>query len=142
MYIKGCLSKSRGTCTICGKGSLAWLLGSSWQGHGNSSNTPSLRVGQPLLCCLSFEIWLLPKERQREGEGDYRMDGYFCMAPRQKVWWQKMAPTQSKLQRVGEDVTRPVATNDQINIYHLKKQTIEKLNSQARNTHNLNRVLL
>jgi hypothetical protein len=41
-------------------------------------------VGRPLLCCLSFETWLLPKGRQREGEGD-RMDSYFCMAPSQKV---------------------------------------------------------
>jgi hypothetical protein len=60
-----------------------------------SSNTLSWHVGQPLLCCLSFEIWLLPKGRHREGEGD-RMDGYFCIAPSPKVWQQKMAPKQSK----------------------------------------------
>jgi hypothetical protein len=34
---------------------------------------------------------LLPKGRQREGEGD-RMDGYFCMASREKVLQQKIAP--------------------------------------------------
>jgi hypothetical protein len=36
---------------------------------------------------LSIETLLLPKVRQREGEGD-RMDGYFCVAPSQKNWWQ------------------------------------------------------
>jgi hypothetical protein len=87
MYIKGCLPKSRGTCRTRSEGSLVWLLGSNWQGHGNSGNTPSLHVGWSLLCCLSFETWLLPKGRKREGEGD-RMDGYFCMAPSQIFWHQ------------------------------------------------------
>jgi hypothetical protein len=87
MYMKGCLLKSRDTCRTCGKGSLVWLLGSSGRGYGNSGNTLSLRVGQLLLCCLSFETWLLLKGRQREGEGD-RMDDYFCMAPSQRVWRQ------------------------------------------------------
>jgi hypothetical protein len=68
MYIKGCLPKSRGTCRTCTEDSLVWLLGSSWRGHGNSANRPSLRVGWSLLCCLSFDTWLLPKGRQREGE--------------------------------------------------------------------------
>jgi hypothetical protein len=49
---------------------------------------PSWCMGRLLLCCLSFETWLLPKGRHREGEGD-RMDGYFCMAPSPNVWWQK-----------------------------------------------------
>jgi hypothetical protein len=35
-----------------------------------------------------------------------------------------------------------VATNDQSNIYHFKKQTVEKLTSQARDTHDMHRVLL
>jgi hypothetical protein len=90
-HIKGCLPKSRGTYRTRGEGSLVWLLGSSWWGHGNSGNKTSFHVGWPMLCCLSFETWLLPKARQREGEGD-RMDGYFYMAPNQKVWWQKMVP--------------------------------------------------
>jgi hypothetical protein len=72
-----------------------WLLGSSLRGHSNSGNTPALRMGQPMLCCLSFETWLLPKGRQGEGEGDI-MDGFFCMAPSQKVWQQKMVPKQSR----------------------------------------------
>jgi hypothetical protein len=33
---------------------------------------------------------------------------------------------------VGGDVTRPIATNDHSNIYHFKKQTVEKLISQTR----------
>jgi hypothetical protein len=80
MYMIGCLPKSRGTCRTRDEGSLVWLLGSSWWGHGNSGNILSLGVEQSLLCCLSFETWLLPKGRQREGEGDI-MDGYFYMAP-------------------------------------------------------------
>jgi hypothetical protein len=36
----------------------------------------------------------------------------------------------------------PIATNDQSNIYHFKKQTVEKLTTQARNTHDLHQVLL
>jgi hypothetical protein len=91
--MKGCLSKSRGTCRTRGEGYLVWLL--SDIGHGISGNTPSWRMGWPLLYCLSFETWLLPKGRHREGEGD-RMDGYFCMAPSPKVWQQKMAPKQSR----------------------------------------------
>jgi hypothetical protein len=83
----GHLTKSMGTCGTRGEGSLVWLLGSSWRGHDNSSNTPSLSVGQPLLCCLIFETCLLPKGRQREGEGDI-MDDYFYMVPSQKVWRQ------------------------------------------------------
>jgi hypothetical protein len=95
MYIKGCLPKSRATCRTHGEGYLVWLLSYSWRGHGNSSNTPSWRVEQPLLYCLGFETWLLPKGRHREGEGDI-MDGYFCTAPSPKVWQQKMAPKQSR----------------------------------------------
>jgi hypothetical protein len=71
------------------------LLDSSWRGHGNLGNTHSLRVGQPLLCCLSFETWMIPKGRQRKGEKD-RLDGYFCVAPSQKLWQQKMVPKQSR----------------------------------------------
>jgi hypothetical protein len=108
-----------------------WLLGSSWLGHVNSYNTPSLHVGRPLLGCLSFETWLLPKGRQREGEGD-KMDGYFCMALSQNVWRQKMSPKQSRYQQAGGDITRPIATNNQSNIYHFKKQIVEKLTSQAK----------
>jgi hypothetical protein len=88
MYIKGCLAKSRGPCRTRGEGYLVWLLGYSWRGHGNSCNTLSWRVGRPLLYCLGFETWLLPKGRHREGERD-RMDGYFYMAPSPKVWWKK-----------------------------------------------------
>jgi hypothetical protein len=80
MYIKGCLPKSRGTYRTRGEDYLVWLFGYSWRGHDNSGNTPSWRVGRPLLCCFSFETWLLLKGRHREGDGD-RMDGYFCMAP-------------------------------------------------------------
>jgi hypothetical protein len=80
MYINGCLVKSRGTCRTRGEGYLVWLLSYSWQGHGNSGNTPSWHVGQPLLYCLSCERWLLSKGRHREGEGD-KIDGYFCMVP-------------------------------------------------------------
>jgi hypothetical protein len=86
--MKGCLLKSRGTCRICGEGSLVWLPCSSWRGRVNLGNTPSLPMGQPLLCCLSIETWLLPKGRQREGEGEKEgdiMDVYFCMTPSQKV---------------------------------------------------------
>jgi hypothetical protein len=75
MYINRCLPKSRDTCRTRSEGSLVWLLSSSWRGYANSGNTHSLRVGRPLLYYLSFETWLLPKERQREGEAD-RMDGY------------------------------------------------------------------
>jgi hypothetical protein len=60
------------------------------------------------------------------------MDGYFCMAPNQKVWWQKMVTKQSRSQQAKRDITRPIATNDQSNIYHFKKPTMEKLTSQAR----------
>jgi hypothetical protein len=87
MYIKGCLPKSRGTCRTRSEGSPVWLLGSSWQGHGNSDNTSSLRMRWSLLYCLRFETWLLPDGRQREGEGD-RMDGYFYVALSQKFWRQ------------------------------------------------------
>jgi hypothetical protein len=37
--------------------------------------------------CLIFETCLLPKGKQREGEGDI-MDDYFYMVPSQKVWRQ------------------------------------------------------
>jgi hypothetical protein len=40
------------------------------------------------------------------------------------------------------DVTRLVATNNQSKIHHFKKQTVEKLTSQARSTNNWHRVLL
>jgi hypothetical protein len=40
------------------------------------------------------------------------------------------------------DVTRFVATNDQSKIHYFKKQTVEKLTSQARSTNDLHRVLL
>jgi hypothetical protein len=95
MYIKWCLLKSSGTCRTLSEGSPMWLLDSSWRGHGNSGNTPFLRVGWSLLCCLSLETWLLPKGRQREGEED-RMNDYFCVASSQKFWCQKMAPKHSR----------------------------------------------
>jgi hypothetical protein len=41
-----------------------------------------------------------------------------------------------------ETSTGPFGTNDQNNIYNLKKQIVEKLTSQARNTHDMHRVLL
>jgi hypothetical protein len=63
MYMKGCLPKSSGTCRTRSEVFLVWLLDSSWRGHDNSGNTPSLHVGWSLLCCLSFETWLLPKEK-------------------------------------------------------------------------------
>jgi hypothetical protein len=84
MYMKVCLPKSRGTYRTHGEGSLVWLLGSSWRGHSNSGNTPSLRVGQSLLYCMSFETWQLPKGREREGERE-RIDNYFCVAPNHKI---------------------------------------------------------
>jgi hypothetical protein len=50
-------------------GYLVWLFGYSWQGYGNSSNAPSWRMRRSLLCCLSFETWLLPKgDKGRETE--------------------------------------------------------------------------
>jgi hypothetical protein len=79
--MKGCLQRIRDTCRICGEGSLVWLLGSSWRGHDNSGNTLSLRMGQILLYCLSFETWQLTK-----GEGGReRMDDYFCVAPSHQI---------------------------------------------------------
>jgi hypothetical protein len=104
MYIKGCLPKSRGTYRTCCEGSLVWLFSSSWWGHDNFGNTPSLPVGWPLLCCLTFETWLLPKGRQREGEGD-KMDDYFCMMPKQKFGgkkWRQNNPSSN-----GWDETSP-----------------------------------
>jgi hypothetical protein len=70
------------------------------------------------------------------------MGDYFYMAPRQKVWWQKMASKQSRWQREVGDVTRPIATHDQSNIYHFQKQIVEKLTTQARITHDMYHVLL
>jgi hypothetical protein len=85
----GCISedayrKVGGTCRTRNEGYLVWFLGYSWREHGNSRNTPSWHVGQPLLYCLSFETWPLPKGRHRVEEGD-RMDGYFCMPPNPEV---------------------------------------------------------
>jgi hypothetical protein len=85
MHIKVCLPKSRGSCRTRGECYLMWLLGYSWRGDSISGNTRSWHMGRPLLFCLSFETWLLPKGRHREGEGD-RMDDYFCMARSPKVW--------------------------------------------------------
>jgi hypothetical protein len=79
-----------------------------------------LTCGTAILCCLSFETWLLPKGRHKEGEGD-RMDNYFYMEPSPKVWRQKMAPKQSSSQQTFVDVTRLIATNDQSKIYIILK---------------------
>jgi hypothetical protein len=43
---------------------------------------------------------------------------------------------------VGRDIIRPVAFNDQSNIYHFKKQTVKKLTSEAKITHDMHQVLL
>jgi hypothetical protein len=67
MYMNVSFPKSMGTCRTCGEGSLVWLFSSNSLGHGNSGNTPSLRVGQLLLCCFTFETWqLLKGGRERE----------------------------------------------------------------------------
>jgi hypothetical protein len=61
-----------------------------------------------LLCCLSFETWLLLKRRKREGVGDI-MDGYFYMAPSQKFGGKKWH--QNNLgSKGGGDITRPIVT--------------------------------
>jgi hypothetical protein len=49
---------------------------------------------------------------------------------------------QSRYEWEVGDVKRTIASNDQSNIYHFKKQNVDKLTSQARNTNDLHRVLL
>jgi hypothetical protein len=70
------------------------------------------------------------------------MYAYFCMVPSKKVWWQKIGTKTIQRATGRRRPHRPIATNDQSNIYHFKKQTVEKLTSQARITHDMHHVLL
>jgi hypothetical protein len=96
MYIKGCLSKSRGTCRTRSEGSLVWLLGSSWRGHGNSGNIHSLRVGQPLHICptsltkLGRHGCCLRGDKARERETEWMTTFVWCPTKKfgSKKWHQ------------------------------------------------------
>jgi hypothetical protein len=115
--------KSRGTCRIY----MWWRfscvvarfqLVRTWQ----FGQYTLLCVGWPLLYCLSFETWQLPKGREREGGREWMST--FVWRTTTKFCRQKIAPKHSRYdhcsdpqyQWVGGEVTMSIATDDQRNI--------------------------
>jgi hypothetical protein len=97
--------------------------------------------GRSFLCCLSFETWLLLRwDKGSERETKYIATFVWHTAKKfdDKKWHQ------NNLGSNGRDETSPDSLLLTIKVIYiiLKKQIVEKLTSQVRNTHDLHQVLL
>jgi hypothetical protein len=68
---------------------------------------PPLHVGQPLLCCLSFETCNYLRGERGGGRERERMDGYFCVAPSHKIFTAKNGTIDVILSSNGREETSP-----------------------------------